>query len=75
MATTIMPTKMILKAAAAPKRPELTWDKICTVIKFQLAETRKMAALMAVMARTKAKTKPEKKAGEMSGRVMRRNTV
>ena len=33
-----------------------------------------MAALMAVMARTKVKTRPEKKAGTMRGRVIRRKT-
>jgi hypothetical protein len=66
---------MTLKAAAAPKRPASVWDRICTVMRFQSAETRKIAALMAVMARTKENVRPEKKAGTMRGRVTRRKVA
>ena len=61
-----------LNAAAPPKRPASVCERIWTVIRFQSAETRKIAALMAVMARTKEKTRAEKKAGTRRGRVIRR---
>ncbi len=75
MATRMIRIRRTLKAAAAPRRPASVCDRICTVIRFQSADTRKMAALMAVMARTKEKTRPEKKAGTSRGNVMRRKVT
>ena len=66
-ATKMMASSTKLNAAAAPRRPEATCDKICTVMSCQSADTRKIAALTAVIARTKEKTSPEKKAGAMKG--------
>jgi hypothetical protein len=40
------------------------------VIKFHREDTRNMAALIAVIARTKANTSPEKYAGSIKGRVI-----
>ena len=75
MATRTIATKITLKAAATPNRPDPTSLSIWTVRRFHRAETRKIAALMAVMALTKAKTRPEKNAGAIRGNVIFQKVV
>ena len=51
------------------------FSRIFTVISVQLIETRKIVALIAVIDRMKTTPRPAKKAGRISGSMMRRNVV
>ena len=51
------------------------FSRMRTVIRVQLMDTRKIVALMAVMERMNTTPRPAKKAGRMSGSVIRRNVV
>lgn len=70
-----MTNKITQYAAATPSLPKSTADKMATVIKFQLAETKNMTALIEVIARVNAYIALENKADFISGNVILQNVV
>src|SRR5699024_2673995 len=74
-AINIMTNKITQYAAATPSLPKSTADKIATVIKFQLAETKNMTALMEVKARVNAYVALENNADLNNGKVILQKVV
>ena len=75
MTTKTMTTTRMEKAAATPSSSSVIFSRMRTVMRVQLMEIRKIVALMAVIERMKTTPNPAKKAGRMSGRVIRRKVV
>jgi hypothetical protein len=75
MTTNTIATTSTENAAAGPSESSVMFSNIRTVISVQLIETRKIVALIAVIDRMNTMPRPAKKAGRISGSVMRRNVV
>ncbi len=75
MTVNTMTTTRMEKAAATPSSSSVIFSRMRTVMRVQLMEIRKIVALMAVIDRMKTTPRPAKKAGRISGSVIRRKVV